>query len=52
MVFSKNLKIFEDVKDKDVEMHSPSSSPPEASLSQYTPPQVLTVIPQKQGSNP
>ena len=36
---------------EDIEMHSPSSSSPKASPSQYTPPQVPTVIPQKQGSN-
>jgi len=30
---------------EDVEMHSPSPSSPKASLSQYTPPQVSTVIP-------
>ena len=30
---------------EDVEMHSPSPSSPKASLSQYTPPQVPTVIP-------
>jgi len=33
-------------------MHSPSPPPPEAGLSQYTPPQVPTVIPQKHGSDP
>jgi len=32
---------------KDIEMHSLSPSSPEAGLSQYTPPQVPTVIPQK-----
>jgi len=32
---------------EDVEMHSPSPPPPEAGPSQYTPPQVPTVIPQK-----
>ena len=37
---------------KDVEMHSPSPSPPEAGPLQYTPPQVPTVIPQKRGSDP
>ena len=36
---------------EDVEMHFPSPSSPKASPSQYTPPQVSTVIPQKQGSN-
>ena len=33
-------------------MYSPSPSPPEAGPSQYTPPQVPTVIPQKRGSDP
>ena len=37
---------------EDVEMYSPSSPPPEASFSQYTPSQVPTIIPQKQGSDP
>jgi len=37
---------------EDVKMHSPSLSPPEAGPSQYTPPQVPTVIPQKRGSDP
>jgi len=37
----------EDIEDKDVEMHSPSPLSPEASPSQYTPPQVPTVISQK-----
>jgi len=32
---------------EDVEIHSPSPSPPKADPSQYTPPQVPTVIPQK-----
>jgi len=36
---------------EDVEIHFPSPSSPEAGLSQYTLPQVPTVIPQKQGSN-
>jgi len=36
---------------EDVEMYSPSPSPPEAGPSQYTPPQVPTVISQKQGSD-
>jgi len=49
---SVKIKKVEDVEDKDVEMHSPSPSSPEASLSQYTPPQVPIVIPQKQGSDP
>jgi len=46
------IEEVEDIEDEDIEMHSPSSSPPEAGLSQYTPPQVPTVIPQKQGSDP
>ena len=37
---------------EDVEMHPPSPPPPEAGPSQYTPSQVPTVIPQKQGSDP
>ena len=37
---------------EDVEMHSPSPSPPEAGPSQYTLPQVPTVIPQKRDSDP
>ena len=37
---------------EDVEMHSPSPSPPEAGPLQYTPPQIPTVIPQKRGSDP
>jgi len=44
---SVKIEDVEDVEDKDVEMHSPSPFPPEAGLSQYTPPQVPTVIPQK-----
>jgi len=48
---SVKIEDVEDVKDKDVEMHSPSP-PPEAGPSQYTPPQVPTVIPQKRGSDP
>ena len=32
------IEEVEDIEDKDVEMHSPSPSPPEAGLSQYTPP--------------
>ena len=34
---SVKIEEIEDVEDKDVEMHSPSFSPPEAGLSQYTP---------------
>jgi len=41
------IKKVEDVKDEDVKMHSPSPSSPETGPSQYTPPQVPTVIPQK-----
>ena len=37
---------------EDVEMHSPSPSSSEAGPLQYTPPQVPTVIPQKQDSDP
>jgi len=44
---SVKIKEVEDVEDEDVEMHSPSPSPPEAGLSQYTPPQIPTIIPQK-----
>jgi len=46
------IEDVEDVKDKDVEIHFPSPPPPEAGPSQYTPPQVPTVIPQKYGSDP
>jgi len=49
---SVKIEKVEDVKDKDVEMHSPSPSPPKAGPSQYTPPQVPTVISQKRGSDP
>jgi len=49
---SVKIKEVKDVEDEDVEMHSPSPPPPEADPSQYTPPQVLTVIPQKRGSDP
>jgi len=48
---SVKIEEVEDVEDEDIEMHSPSPSPPEAGLSQYTPPQVPTVIPQKRGSD-
>ena len=44
---SVKIEEVEDVEDEDVEMHSPSPSSPEAGPSQYTPPQVPTVIPQK-----
>jgi len=44
---SVKIEEVEDVKDKDVEMHSPSLSSPEAGLSQYTLSQVPTVLPQK-----
>jgi len=49
---SVKIEEVEDVEDVDVEMHSPSPPPPEAGPSQYTPPQVPTVIPQKRGSDP
>jgi len=50
---SVKIEEVEDNEDKDVEMHPPSPPPPpEASPSQYTPSQVPTVIPQKQGSDP
>jgi len=49
---SVKIEEIENNKDKDVEMHSPSPPPPEVGPLQYTPPQVPTVIPQKQGSNP
>jgi len=48
---SVKIEEVEDDEDEDVEMHSPSSPPPEAGPSQYTPSQVPTVIPQKQGSD-
>jgi len=41
-----------DVENEDVEMLFPSPPPPEAGLSQYTLPQVPTVIPQKCSSDP
>jgi len=44
---SVKIEEVEDNEDEDVEMHSPSPPPPEAGPSQYTPPQVPTVIPQK-----
>jgi len=50
--FSVKIEEVEDDEDEDVEIYSPSPSPPEAGPSQYTPSQVLTVIPQKQGSDP
>jgi len=49
---SVKIEEVEDDKDENVEMHSPSSPPSEASPLQYTPSQVPTVIPQKQGSDP
>jgi len=49
---SVKIEEVEDNKDEDVEMHFPSPPPPEASSSQYTPPQVPTVISQKRGSDP
>ena len=50
--FSVKIKEVEEVEDKDVEMYSQSPSSPEAGPSQYTFPQVLTIISQKQGSDP
>jgi len=44
---SVKIEEVEDIEDKDIEMYSPSPSPPEAGPSQYTSPQVSTVIPQK-----
>jgi len=49
--FSVKIEEIEDIEDEDIEMHSPSPSPPEAGPLQYTPPQVPTVIPQKQDSD-
>jgi len=49
---SVKIEEVEDVEDEDVEMHSLSPPPPEAGPSQYTPPQVPTVIPQKRGNDP
>jgi len=49
---SVKIEEIEDDEDEDVEMHSPSPPSPEAGPSQYTPSQVLTVIPQKRGSDP
>jgi len=49
---SVKIEDVEDVEDEDVEMHFLSPPPPEAGPSQYTPPQVPTVIPQKCGSDP
>jgi len=50
--FSVKIEEVEDIEDEDVEMHFPSPSPSEAGPSQYTPPQIPTIIPQKQGSDP
>ena len=49
--FSVKIEEVEDVEDENVKMHSPSPSPPEAGPSQYTPPQVPTIISQKWGSD-
>jgi len=49
---SVKIEEIEEVEDEDVEMYSLSPPPSEASPSQYIPPQVPTVIPQKRGSNP
>jgi len=48
---SVKIEEVEDDEDEDVEIYS-LSPPPEAGPSQYTPSQVPTVIPQKQGSDP
>jgi len=50
--FLVKIEEVENVEDEDVEMHSPSPSSSKAGPSQYTSPQVPTVIPQKRGSNP
>jgi len=50
--FSVKIEEVEDDEDEDIEMHSPSPPSPEAGLSQYTPSQLSTVIPQKRGSDP
>jgi len=49
---SVKIKKVKDDEDEDVEMHFPSPPPSKAGPSQYTPSQVPTVLPQKQGSNP
>ena len=49
---SVKIEEVEDVEDEDVEMHSLSPLPPETGLSQYTPSQISTIIPQKQGNDP
>jgi len=41
------IEEVEDIEDKYIEIHSPSPPSPKASPSQYTPPQVPTVISQK-----
>jgi len=49
---SVKIEEVEDVEDEDVEMHSLSPLPSETGLSQYTPSQISTIIPRKQGNNP
>jgi len=49
---SVKIEEVEDDENEDVEMYSPSLPPSKAGPSQYNSPQVPTVIPQKQGSNP
>jgi len=49
---SVKIEEVKDDEDEDVEMYLPSPPSPEAGPSQYTPSQVPTVIPQKQGSDP
>jgi len=49
--FSVKIEKIEDDKDEDVEIHFLSPSPSKAGLLQYTPSQVPTIIPQKQGSD-
>jgi len=48
---SVKIEEVKDVENEDVEMLSSSPPPPEAGLSQYTPSQVPTIIPQKHSSN-
>jgi len=49
---SVKIEEVEDIEDEDVEMYSSSPPPPEAGPSQYTSPQVPTVISQKCSSDP
>ena len=48
---SVKIEEVEDDKDEDVEIHFLSPPPSKAGLLQYTPSQVPTIIPQKQGSD-